>query len=205
MSQNTLTAAQQKVLNDLKDVEPGLKKGQLRKKDGGDILLGDLVQAALQGNPVVINSVLTAYAANAQGTVVPVAAADSILLGLEKLDGNKPDYTEATFSATFDHSVGAKTVVVRKIGKHTALEIPAGALADGLGTVVASGATDIPAAYRPATTLTASVVVIDNGATRKAGQVVISSAGQITFSVLGTGFTNAQAAGWDRCCVTFCN
>ena len=106
---------------------------------------------------------------------------------------------------SFDHSVGAKTVTVRKVGKQTFLEIPSAAIADGLGTVAASGATDIPAAYRPATTLTASVLVIDNGTTRKAGQVVISSTGQLTFSVLGTGFTNAAAAGWDRCSVSFAN
>jgi hypothetical protein len=164
MSQNTLSAVQQKILNDLTTVTPGLKKGQVRKSDGGDIQLGDLVQTAL-----------------------------------------KPVYTEDSFSATFDHSVGALTVVVRKIGKHTTLEIPAAAIANGAGSVAASGATDIPAAYRPATTLTAPALVIDNGTTRKAGQVVISSAGQITFSVLGAGFTNAQAAGWDRICVTFSN
>ena len=37
---------------------------------------------------------------------------------------------EDTFTATFDQSVGAKTVVVRKIGKSVTLEIPTGSTAD---------------------------------------------------------------------------
>ena len=169
--------------------------------------VGTEVSDAIDNATNTANSatLLTGYTAGTQGSVSALAATDSVLAGIQKLDGNKPDYTEATFSATFDHSVGAKTVVVRKIGKQTTLEIPSAAVTDGAGTVVASGATDIPAAYRPATTLTAAVLVIDNGTTRKIGQAVIASTGSITFSVLGTGFTNAQAAGWDRCSVSFAN
>lgn len=156
-------------------------------------------------NTVASATLLTGYVAGTQGSVSALSASDSVLQAIQKLDGNKPSYIEDSFVATFDHAVGAKTVVVRKIGKKTLLEIPSAAIADGLGTVAASGATDIPAAYRPATTLTCAVVVIDNGTTRKIGQAVIASTGSITFSVLGAGFTNAAAAGWDRCAVSFSN
>lgn len=156
-------------------------------------------------NTVAAATLLTGYTAGTQGSVSALLITDSVLQGLQKLDGNKPSYIEDTFTATFDHSVGAKTVVVRKIGKTTTLEIPSAAITDGAGTVCASGATDIPAAYRPATTSTHPVVVIDNGVTRVIGQAVVSAAGAITFSVLGAGFTNAQNAGWDRCVVSFAN
>lgn len=170
----------------------------------GDATLANTGAITL-GTTAVTGKALTGYVAGTQGSVTVVLTTDSILQGMQKLDGNKPSYTEDSFVATFDHSVGAKTVVVRKIGKHTTLEIPLATVADGAGTAVASGATDIPAAYRPATTLTFAVLVVDNGTTRKAGQVVIASTGVITFSVLGTGFTNAAAAGWDRCAVSFSN
>jgi len=111
------------------------------------------------------------------------------------------DYVEATSSLTFDHSVGAKTVTVRKIGKIVHLNIPAAAITDGLGTVCAS--TALPTAYRPAAAITFPVLVIDNGTTRKAGQVVLGTNGVLTFSVLGAGFTNAAAAGWDACSVSY--
>lgn len=114
---------------------------------------------------------------------------------------NTDIYSEAAPSLTFDHSVGAKTVTVRKVGKLVSLSIPAGAISDGLGTVCAS--TAIGATYRPAAAVTFAVLVIDNGTTRKIGQLVLSSAGVLTFSVLGAGFTNAAAAGWDACSVSY--
>lgn len=109
--------------------------------------------------------------------------------------------TVASPSLTFDHSVGAKTVEVRKTGKIVTLNIPAGAISDGLGTVCASSA--LAATYRPAAAITFPALVIDNGTTRKIGQVVVGSSGVLTFSVLGAGFTNAQAAGWDAVSVTY--
>jgi hypothetical protein len=45
--------------------------------------------------------------------------------------------------------------------------------------------------------------VIDNGTTRKAGQFVVGTDGIITFSVLGTGFTNSAAGGWDAVGVSY--
>jgi hypothetical protein len=136
----------------------------------------------------------------------PIAAAQRIALEVETVIEaaiGSAVYLESSFSATFDHSVGVKTVVVRKFGKKVTLEIPLGAITDGVGTVCASGATDVPAAYRPAADITFPALVIDNGSTRKAGQVKITAAGKIEFSVLGAGFTNAAAAGWDRTAVTF--
>jgi len=89
-------------------------------------------------------------------------------------------YVEATSSLTFDHSVGAKTVSVCKVGKIVTLNIPAAAIANGAGTVCAS--TALPTAYRPSAALTFGVVVIDNGTTRKAGQVIVGSDGTLTFT-----------------------
>lgn len=105
-------------------------------------------------------------------------------------------------SLTFDHSVGAKSITVRKTGKVVTLHIPAGAISDGLGTVCAT-TTGLAAALRPAAAVTFAVLVIDNGVTRKAGQLVVGADGVLTFSVLGTGFTNAAAAGWDAASVSY--
>lgn len=110
-------------------------------------------------------------------------------------------YSEAAPSLTFDHSVGALACVVRQVGKQVFLTVPAGAFADGLGTVVAS--TALATGLRPAAAITAPILVIDAGTTRKIGQVVIATSGVLTISVLGAAFTNAQAGGWDRFCVSY--
>lgn len=110
-------------------------------------------------------------------------------------------YSSASPSLTFDHSVGAKTVKVLKVGNLVSLTIPAGAFANGAGTVVAS--TALASTYRPAAAVTFPAVVINNGTTRAIGQVVIGTDGVITFSVLGAGFTNAQAGGWDAVSVSY--
>lgn len=148
-------------------------------------------------NLPVISNVLTGYVSGA-GTV---SASDSILSAIQKLNGNIGVYTEAAPSLTFDHSVGAKTVAVRQVGKLVSLSIPSAAVADGAGTVVAS--TALAAGLRPAAAVTFPAVVIDNGVTRVMGQVVVGADGVLTFSVLGAGFTNAQAAGWDAVAVQY--
>lgn len=152
-------------------------------------------------NKTVLANVLTAFVAS---TNTPVADTDTLLEGLEKLQGQitAAAYAEASPSLTFDHSVGAKTIVTRKVGKVVVATIPAGAIADGAGTVCATTA-GLAVGLRPAAAITFSALVIDNGTTRKAGQVVIGSDGVITFSVLGAGFTNAQAAGWDSVSVSY--
>lgn len=128
---------------------------------------------------------------------------DTVAASVTALTATVGGYVEATFSATFDHSVGAKTVVVRKIGKLVTLEIPLAAIADGLGTVVASGATDITAAYRPAADLTFPAIVTDN-AVLAVGSLKVSAAGALTFSkATGAGLTNAAAAGFNRIAVTY--
>lgn len=104
-------------------------------------------------------------------------------------------------SLNFDHGVGAKIIAIRQMGKLINLAIPAAAIADGLGQVCASG--PLAAAYRPAAAITFPVLVIDNGTTRKIGQVVLGTNGVLTFSVLGAAFTNAAAAGWDACSLTY--
>ncbi len=113
----------------------------------------------------------------------------------------KPTIAASTPSITFDHSVGAKTVVVKAQGKVVTAHFPSAAISDGVGTVCAG--TALAAGLRPTAAVTFPVLVIDNGTTRKIGQLVIGSDGVPTFSVLGTGFTNAQAAGWDAVAVTY--
>lgn len=141
---------------------------------------------------------LTGYVSGA-GTV---AASDTVLEAIQKLNGNIGVYSESAPSLTFDHSVGAKTITVRVVGKLVSLSIPAGAISDGLGTVCATTA-GLAAGLRPSAAVTFSALVIDNGTTRKAGQLVVGSNGVLTFSVLGTGFTNAAAAGWDAVSVSY--
>jgi hypothetical protein len=143
---------------------------------------------------------LDGYVAGTQGSVSAVAATDSIIQGLQKLDGNKPNYVEATFSATFSNSIGALTVVVRKMGKMVMLEIPVGSATLAAATI-ASGATDVPAAYRPAVATTIPIVITNNGV-RAMGQAVISAAGQITISVLGANFS-IGTGGFDRCSLSY--
>lgn len=155
-------------------------------------------------NLEVIDNLLTGYVAGTAGTPVALAASDSVLQGLQKLDGNKAEYTESSFIATFDQTVGAKTVVVRKLGKQVTLEIPTGSTADGGGAPIASGATDISAAFRPAANLSFPVVVSDN-AVLVFGKLVVSSAGQLSFtaSAAGANFTDDAVAGFDRVAVSY--
>ena len=120
------------------------------------------------------------------------------------LSSGKADYAEATFSATFTQAVGAKTVLVKKVGKLVMLEIPVGTTADGGGGSIASGAGAVPAAYRPAADLSWAVVVSDNGA-KVFGKLVLSSAGTLTFtaSAAGGNFTDDAAAGFDRVAISY--
>lgn len=148
-------------------------------------------------NLAVINNVLTGYVSGA-GTI---SASDSVLSAIQKLNGNVGVYSESSPSLTFDHSVGAKTAKVKQVGNLVSVTVPAGAISDGAGTVCAS--TALAAGYRPAYAVTFSILVIDNGTTRKAGQVVIGTDGVLTLSVLGTGFTNAAAAGWDAFAISY--
>lgn len=154
----------------------------------------------------LLSTPLTGYSAGTSGAVDALLVTDSILEGIQKLDGNKADYIEDTFTATFDGdtAVGAKTVVVRKIGKNVTLEIPSGTTVDPGAQVLASGATDITAAYRPAADLSFIVVVTDNTSV-VLGSLTVSAAGQLTFGVGAAGgvFTDAAAAGFDRISVTY--
>ena len=120
----SITSVQKDILNKLIDYIPAMRKGQVSDKDGGDIQLGSLIEAAqinpteitlangkiliggASGNAVaqtlssqvtitnagvatvansaVIAKVLTGYTKGA-GTV---AATDSLLAAVQKLDGN---------------------------------------------------------------------------------------------------------------------
>lgn len=126
-----------------------------------------------------------------------VAAGDTILGAFAKIGP-----VESAPSLTFDHSVGAKTITVRQVGKLVNVRVPLGAISDGAGTVCAT-TTGLASGFRPAAAVTFAALVIDNGTTRKAGQLVVGSDGVLTFSVLGTGFTNAAAAGWDSIAVSY--
>lgn len=150
------------------------------------------------GSAGVTSSLLTGYVSGA-GTV---AASDTILQAFNKLNGNIGVYTEAAPSLTFDHAVGAKTITVRAVGKLVSISIPSAVIADGAAAVCAS-TTGLAAGYRPAAAVTFGVVVVNNGSTRTAGQLVVGSDGILTFSVLGAGFTNAAAAGWDALSVSY--
>jgi hypothetical protein len=83
--QTKLSAAQQKIVNQLIDYVPALKKGQIHEVDGGDIQLGDLIQAALsaelasalvvpQGNVIVGD-------ATGHGSNVSAKTSGNILVG----------------------------------------------------------------------------------------------------------------------------
>lgn len=140
---------------------------------------------ALESGSSELGQVLTGLVAAAGD----VTAADTILTAFNKLAGN---FAVSAPSLTFDHSVGALVCSTRLAGH---------LIADGAGTVCAS--TALAAGLRPPAAVTFPVVVIDAGATRTIGQVVIGADGIVTFSVLGAGFTNALAAGWDACSVTY--
>lgn len=160
----------------------------------------EILNAIDQGSNAQLE-LLAGYVAGTGGSVSAVAATDTIIGGIQKLDGNKPNYVEATFSATMSGGIGAKTVVVRKLGKMISLEIPAGS-ASAINATIASGATDVPVAYRPAVDTTVAIVVTNNG-TRVIGQAVISAAGQITISVLGAAFNATGTSGYDRCALIY--
>lgn len=138
------------------------------------------------------STLLTGFSAAAGA----LASTDTILGAF-----NKIVLSTTSPSLTFDHSVGAKTVVVKQVGKQVLLHVPAGAISDGLGTVCAS--TALASGFRPTAAVTFPALVIDNGTTRKIGQLVVGSDGVLTFSVLGAGFTNAAAAGWDATAVSY--
>lgn len=109
-----------------------------------------------------------------------------------------------TFEATFDNAVGAKTVEVRKHGLLVTLEIPTGTTADGGGGAIQSGATDVPAAYRPAANISFPAIVTSNAA-KVSGKLVITSTGRIQFyaSAADGNFTDNAVAGFDRIAVTY--
>ncbi len=112
---------------------------------------------------------------------------------------------EDSFTATFDGTspVGAKTVIVRKTGKQVTLEIPAGNSTNPGANPLSSGATDIPAVYRPAADLMLSAVV-DNDGSRLASRMEITAAGKITFfGVMSSGDYFGSTGGWDRISVTY--
>ncbi len=94
--------------------------------------------------------------------------------------------------------------MVRKNKKVVTLEIPTGSTADGGAGSIASGATDITAAYRPAADLSFPVIVTDNNA-KVLGRLVVSAAGALTFTVgaAGGNFTDNVTAGFDRIAVTY--
>lgn len=114
----------------------------------------------------------------------------------------KPDYAATTLSVTFDQGVGAKTILVKKIGKFVSLEIPSGSTADGGG--VAISGTAIAAAYRPAATISWPAIVTNNAALVQ-GKVTLSSAGVLIFtsSAAGASFTDNAAAGFDRLSLSY--
>lgn len=145
---------------------------------------------------------LTSFAKKRLQSVFGPAAAEltSVLQG-ESLSGSP---VMATFVATFTQSVGAKTVVVRKNNKVVTLEIPVGTTANGGAGQIASGATDLPAAYRPAADLTFPCVVKSNNV-KTMGKLVVAASGIMTFSSDATGanFTTAQPAGFDRLSVSY--
>lgn len=150
-------------------------------------------------------------------TYQPHQLASSISNGdtTHAIDGNsvfdalalKPDATSfvsSSFPATFDQSVGAKTILVHLSNKLVTLEIPSGTTSDGGGAAISSGATDIPAQYRPQSDVSFSVVVT-NATVLVAGKLVIKSSGQLVFSagIAGTLFTDNLGAGFDRRSVSY--
>lgn len=106
-------------------------------------------------------------------------------------------------SVTFDQTVGAKTLRLQKHNRQVMVYLPSGSTADGGGAAI-TGATALPAAYRPSVDLVFPVVVTENAA-KTFGVVKISSAGVITFhsSAAQAVFTDNVAAGWDAASVGY--
>lgn len=164
--------------------------------------LGTKLATASFTDTAVTGKLITGFTAGS-GTV---AATDTILQAINKIDGNvseKPSYQESSFNANFDHSIGLIACVVRKVAKQITVEITTASTADGDATVIASGVA-LDAAYRPVADLSFPVVVTDNGV-KVFGKLVVASAGTLTFSAsaAGAGFTDAAVAGWDRVAVTY--
>jgi hypothetical protein len=113
-------------------------------------------------------------------------------------------FVNTSFTATFDQSVGAKTVLVHVQNKRCTLEIPTGTTSDGGGAAIASGATDIPAAYRPRANISFPVIVTSNNAL-VAGKLIVLSTGQLSFTASAASgtFTDNAVAGFDRCSVSY--
>ena len=145
----------------------------------------------------VTSKVLTGFSSGAGA----VADTDTILQGINKLDGNialkwnSSNYVEDNQSLTFDHAVGATVCPLRMIGKTVVFEIPAIGSADGLGTVVSSGAGDLEAAYRPLANIDFPIHVTDAAGTHQVGLLRVGSNGTVTMgsTIANAVFTNAQA------------
>jgi hypothetical protein len=73
-----LSVKQKAILNEAQNTLPFMRKGQISAADGGDILLGDQISAA---NAL---SLLAGYVSGAGA----VAATDTVLQGIQKLNGN---------------------------------------------------------------------------------------------------------------------
>jgi hypothetical protein len=165
--------------------------------------------AGVTDGVVVLTSLTTAE----EGALTPVAGMTHLDSDTSKFRGydgaawgNIDLSLDDTFEATFsgDVAVGAKTVVVRKHGKTVTLEIPVGTTTDPAAATITSGATDIPAAYRPAADLSYLVAVTDNSVV-VLGKLTVLATGQLVFGVgaAGAAFTDGANAGFDRLAVTY--
>jgi hypothetical protein len=180
----------------------------LNKIDGNEIAGHALATAALPSasftDAAVTGKLITGFVSGAG----VVAAADTILQAINKLDGNvagKADYSEPAVSLTLDHGIGATACVCRKVGKVVTLEIPALSDDDGLGTVISSGVGDIDAALRPAADIWFPVRVNDNAGSIQMGMIKIDNAGTLTIGATpaNVGFTNAAACGVFRIAISW--
>lgn len=106
-----------------------------------------------------------------------------------------------TFTATFTQAGGysqAVTVKAFKIGTFVQLEIPTFSGSATATATINSGATDVPAAYRPAIELRMpSIVINGGGVSNTIGSVSVTTAGQIQAAATpsGGGFTSGTTSG----------
>ena len=159
--------------------------------------LGSLTSLSIAGGQAVTAiSTSTAFdGANASDSNLATQLATKTYM-----DGTHATQTVAsTFTGPWA-SGQSVTLYFSRIGQAVTCVITvASAACTNNGAVAVSGATDVPATYRPSTTSQARLWVAQNAGTYTTGSISVSLAGQITVYAsydYTTGFTSGSNAGW---------
>lgn len=109
------------------------------------------------------------------------------------------DYFEQiTFTATFTQSGGysqTPTIKVTRIGKQVTIELPTFGATTTATAPISSGATDVPARFRPAIAFSGFLIYQSAGVSNTPGGLTISTGGQINlYTTIGqNNFTSGNA------------